>query len=333
MELQTISQVSRDYGISVRMLRYYEQIGLIESLRRDDYAYRVYDETAVRRLRQIVILRKLRISVKEIKDILDNDDAAAVVAVFDQNINELDGEISALATVRGILARLAGELREKAGILLHRDLLSDETVLSVIDSLSFSKNHIKESLSMEELNKAEEKLNKLTDKDVRIVYLPPATVAASHYIGDAPEHHAAAALDKFVCESRLPEIKPDMREYGFNHPNPGMREDGKHGYEFWVTIPDDMDVPEPLTKKHFPGGLYAAHMIPMGAFEEWDWLCDWAKNHEKYEPVWTTPEVMGGLLEEHLNYRNNVATFVDGRYDNVQLDLLCPIREKQAANI
>ena len=28
MELQTISQVSKKYGISVRMLRYYEQIGL-----------------------------------------------------------------------------------------------------------------------------------------------------------------------------------------------------------------------------------------------------------------------------------------------------------------
>ncbi|NLV37000.1 MAG: MerR family DNA-binding transcriptional regulator, partial [Clostridiaceae bacterium] len=43
MELQTISQVSRDYGISTRMLRYYEQAGLILSLRKDDYAYRVYD--------------------------------------------------------------------------------------------------------------------------------------------------------------------------------------------------------------------------------------------------------------------------------------------------
>ncbi|MDF2612139.1 MAG: MerR family transcriptional regulator [Lachnospiraceae bacterium] len=37
MELQTISQVSKDYGISARMLRYYEQVGLIESLRKDDY--------------------------------------------------------------------------------------------------------------------------------------------------------------------------------------------------------------------------------------------------------------------------------------------------------
>jgi len=37
----------------------------------------------------------------------------------------------------------------------------------------------------------------------------------------------------------------------------------------WVTIPEEMDVPEPIVKKRFEGGLYAAHMIPFGAFEEW----------------------------------------------------------------
>ena len=182
---------------------------------------------------------------------------------------------------------------------------------------------------MADWNSANEKLNRLTDRDVRIVYLPPATVASSHYIGDDPEWHAAAEMDKFVRESKLPEIKPDMRQYGFNHPNP-VDETNCHGYEFWVTIPDDMEVPEPLTKKKFTGGLYAAHMIPMGAFEEWGWLSDWAENNEKYAPNTLDDggECMYGLFEEHLNYRNNVSKFVNGRYDNVQLDLLIPIKEK-----
>lgn len=55
MELQTLNQVSKMYGVSARMLRYHEQIGLIESLRKEDYAYRVYDEDALRRLQQIII--------------------------------------------------------------------------------------------------------------------------------------------------------------------------------------------------------------------------------------------------------------------------------------
>ncbi len=43
MELQTISQVSKDFSISTRTLRYYEQIGLITAVRKEDFAYRVYD--------------------------------------------------------------------------------------------------------------------------------------------------------------------------------------------------------------------------------------------------------------------------------------------------
>lgn len=71
-QMQTISTVSKNLGISSRMLRYYEQIGLIESQRVEDYVYRVYDEEAIRRLRRIIILRKLRVPVKQIREIFGN---------------------------------------------------------------------------------------------------------------------------------------------------------------------------------------------------------------------------------------------------------------------
>jgi len=46
-QMQTVGTVSKSLGISSRMLRYYEKIGLIESGRMEDYAYRVYDEAAI----------------------------------------------------------------------------------------------------------------------------------------------------------------------------------------------------------------------------------------------------------------------------------------------
>ena len=203
----------------------------------------------------------------------------------------------------------------------------DESLLEIVDSLTVSKINFREDKTMEKLEQAEQKLSKLTDRDVWIVYLPPSWVAASHYVGNEPEHHAAAVLDKFVIESGLQNIKPDLREYGFNHSNPGFMKD-VYGYEFWVTIPEDFDVPAPLEKKYFEGGLYGAHMIPMGAFEEWGWLWEWAHNNDKYDADIKKDggECMNGLLEEHLNYRNNVSRFINGRYDDVQLDLLIPIK-------
>jgi hypothetical protein len=44
MEYTNITQATKQLGLSTRTLRYYEQIGLIESERADDYAYRVYSE-------------------------------------------------------------------------------------------------------------------------------------------------------------------------------------------------------------------------------------------------------------------------------------------------
>jgi len=59
MELKTINQVSKNYGVSARMLRYYEQVGLIKSSRKENHAYRVYDEATIKRLKFVIIMRKL----------------------------------------------------------------------------------------------------------------------------------------------------------------------------------------------------------------------------------------------------------------------------------
>ena len=166
MELQPISQVSRDYGISAQTLRYYEQIGLIQSIRNSDNGYRLYNEAAVKQLHYIVLLRKLRISVKQIKDILNNRDAFAAVKIFERNISWLDEEIRSLSTIKSILTRFTEELRARADMVLQLDLLDDKNTLAIIDSISLSKNHINNAnenppdlsgLSIEDLNQASRK--------------------------------------------------------------------------------------------------------------------------------------------------------------------------------
>lgn len=89
---------------------------------------------------------------------------------------------------------------------------------------------------MEKLKKAEAGLSRIGD--VRIIYLPPSAVAAAHYVGDEPEIHVNEMLDRFVRETGLHRRKPDLRHYGFNHPNP-TDATGFHGYESWVTIPEE----------------------------------------------------------------------------------------------
>ena len=325
MKLQTISQVSKMYNVSTRTLRYYEEIGLINSVKTEDYAYRTYDEKSLMQLKKIVILKKLRIPLKEINRILKDDDVSVALEIFEKNLSSITDEVSALTTLGNVIQTLIERLRNNSYLNKKLDLLTDENMLEIVNSLMLPKNNIKENISMSELNKANESLSKL--KDVRVIYIPPATVAASHYIGENPEDNAGELLNKFVLESGLCDIKPDIRHYGFNHPNP-TAENSIYGYEMWVTIPDDMEVPKPLLKKKFAGGLYAAHMINMGNFHEWEWLDDWVRNNEIYESncLNDNGECMFGLLEEHLNYINVVKN--NNGFSKIQLDLLYPIKEK-----
>ncbi|QSX07226.1 effector binding domain-containing protein [Sedimentibacter sp. zth1] len=324
MKLMTISKVSKGFGVSTRTLRYYEQLGILKSQKKEGYAYRTYDEAAVRRLQQIIVLRKLRIPLKQIDLIFQNDNLAHMVDVFQDNISKLDSEITALSSIRSILQKLTLDLSESIKMRTDFNLLSDKDTMKIVESLSLSKINFKEKNSMEELNKASEELNIL--KNVRKLYLPPQTVASAHFIGENPEDNAYKILDNFIRSTNLHNIKPDLRIFGFNNPSPQTAND-VYGYEFWVTIPADLEVPSPLNKKHFEGGLYGAHSIRMGDFSEWKKLYNWALNNEEYDLDIREPLGMEGSLEEHLNaYYDYLLNKEHISY--TQLDLLIPIKPK-----
>lgn len=333
MNDMTVSEVSRELGVSTRMLRYYEQEGLISSKRREDYAYRIYDENAVRRLRQILLLRKLRIPLKEIGVILSSADRSEAVAVLIDKISELEQEMASLKVIRDILSEIVD--KSEAGLT---QLLEDKRLISVVQALSPSKNLLKENTAMSETQTSTqeqlEKANEVIDRigsSIRIMQLPPFTVASNHCIGREPEEVVGKPVDKFVRDSGLYNIKPDARYFGFNHPNPGVLEEGIHGYEVWVTIPEDMEIPEPLVKKHFDGGLYAVMTIRFPEFHRWGELVKWAESNEVYEPNYSPlgDEIMSGCLEEHLNWvyashRGQPEDGIEG-----QLDLMLPIKKRQ----
>lgn len=336
MNLTTISEISKNFDISTRTLRYYEQIGLLKSTKKKDYAYRTYDEEAVTRLQQIIILRKLRIPLKQIAVILQSEDAAVIIETFRKNLSEVDEEITSLSTIRDIISSFVTRLNENVNTNIKLNLLNNTDLIETVNSLSIQKMPLKEEKTVTDLQVANQKLNKLTDRDVRIIYLPSMTVASAHHIGEGCEGIVYGQLNDFIVKNNLLEIKPDLRAFGFNNPIQPADQTGvpSSGYEAWVTIPADMDVTSPLVKKQFTGGLYAAHMIPMGAFEEWQWLLEWVLSNNKFDSAWGEARCapfdpnMDWAFEEPLNYYNTVKESDNGA-ETQQLDLLFPIKEKE----
>lgn len=344
MKLTTITEISREMNLSTRTLRYYEQIGLIESVKKDDYAYRTYDEATVTRLQQILVLRKLRIPLKQIALVLKSENTTAIIDAFQQSLAEVDDEITALSTIRDIINTFITRLKESINQDIKLNLLDDTALLEAVDALTVQKIPLKEEKTAVDLEQASEKLNKLTDRDVRIVYLPPSMVASAYAKGTepGPELVTAEMIDKFIEDSNLQNLYSASRHYGFNNPDEPVHGEG-HGYERYMTIPDDMEVPAPLTRKHFVGGVYAVRTIQMGEWDEWGRLHEWVSNNERYDFRWYTIEGVDGVehdgkkwtcgwIEEHLNYWNWYASgFSMGEVDKFrQIDLMIPIKKREA---
>ena len=69
--MKTVQQVSKLTGVSVRTLHHYDQIGLLKPAKVTEAGYRLYDETALKRLQAILFFRELEFPLKQIGEILD----------------------------------------------------------------------------------------------------------------------------------------------------------------------------------------------------------------------------------------------------------------------
>lgn len=70
--MKTVKEVSELTGISIRTLRYYDEISLLKPTKLTEGGYRLYDEKALEKLRQIMFFRELEVPLSEIKAIMGN---------------------------------------------------------------------------------------------------------------------------------------------------------------------------------------------------------------------------------------------------------------------
>lgn len=72
--MMTVNEVCKLTGVSIRTLQYYDTIGLLKPIEYTKAGYRLYDDTTLERLQQILLFKELEFSLKEIKEIIDAPD-------------------------------------------------------------------------------------------------------------------------------------------------------------------------------------------------------------------------------------------------------------------
>ena len=104
-----VGELARAAGLSIRTVRYYDQIGLLTPSRRSPAGHRLYGDADVRRLYRICLLRRTGLALAEISRALDDpgwDLHHAILAHLDM----LDQQVAAGQALRRRLAQMAGAL-------------------------------------------------------------------------------------------------------------------------------------------------------------------------------------------------------------------------------
>jgi MerR family transcriptional regulator, copper efflux regulator len=113
-------------GISAKMIRYYETVGLLKSARRTASGYRDYNDQDIANLKFVQRARALGFSVKEIGDLLAlwqrrSRASANVKAIASHHIEDIDRRIAELQTMKATLSKLVdcchGDERPECPIL------------------------------------------------------------------------------------------------------------------------------------------------------------------------------------------------------------------------
>ena len=110
--LMKIGDVVNQFGISHRSLHYWENVGILRSSRGEN-GYRFYDEENLRRIKQIVLLRKLRLSIPAIQEIFTSNELAKVIAIFTAHLDDTKRERDQLNALGIVLTQLIHMLKDK----------------------------------------------------------------------------------------------------------------------------------------------------------------------------------------------------------------------------
>lgn len=103
--MKTVKDVSEITGVSIRTLRYYDEIGLLKSTKLTEAGYRLYDNKALEKLQEIMFFRELEIPLADIKEMMENPDydreqaLSAQKTLLEHKRNRLNGIIALIADV------------------------------------------------------------------------------------------------------------------------------------------------------------------------------------------------------------------------------------------
>lgn len=301
-KLMNIHDATKCYGVSLRTLRYYEDMGLLESIRESNTTYRSYNSDQLHRLEQILMLRKLNLSIKEIKQIFDGKDSEFLLTLLHNKLSSIDVEIGNLTQLKLLISTFLQKLKTLK-------LNDRKDVDSIIHQVTIFEQQLDEDPSINKKVNIMEVTKMITVPDVRLISLPACKMVSSGLgnFGDP----SFDQFDQWFSAFPRTEFPKDFLWY----------DNERHNLVWWYQYCDSMDTKDfPIDE--FDGGLYACAVSKDGDDEDGErvyagikkWIeesnrfvLDERANHYTMSHIITPPE-----LQDILGY--------------LQLEILVPIK-------
>lgn len=101
-----VGQLAASTGLTVRALHHYDHLGLVQPSARTPAGYRLYVESDVERLYQVLALRQLGLPLEAIGEVLDG--GSSMEYLLQQHRAYLDRQMAAIRTLSAQLSVVVG---------------------------------------------------------------------------------------------------------------------------------------------------------------------------------------------------------------------------------
>lgn len=120
-EIISIGDLSKELGITTRTLRYWEEVGIIETVDRSDGATRGYTPYFVRRIKFIMKLKEMGLTIKEMQDLYTAYGEAKqtdrmvprLIDLLDSHSRKIDEKISGLSSLKADITEYRQKMIKK----------------------------------------------------------------------------------------------------------------------------------------------------------------------------------------------------------------------------
>lgn len=154
-----------------------------------------------------------------------------------------------------------------------------------------------------------------------IIKIPEMDVASIQIQSLTPEKDSLEKIKDFIVKNKSIYSCYPCYHFGFTISDQDINK-GIFGYERWLSLPNDLEIPEPFQKKHFTGGTYATKTIRDGEYDKWTNLLD-EVSKSNHEIDITSSIYEGRMLEQYTLHSPSMAQQDDDNY----IKLLIKIKE------